>query len=243
MMLKYHVQTDGFNLTKQQPLNNIVRVTIQALAAVMGGCQSLHTNSYDEALALPSKKAVQVALRTQQIIAHESGVADTVDPLGGSYYLEWLTNQIENQAMEYITEIDKMGGAIKAIDLGYIQREVASSSYQFQKMVESGEHVVVGVNKFTGKDEGEEDAGDSEPEDLQIGIEIEMKQVERVRRLRLERDNQKVNQMLGRVRAVAKSDDNIMPALIDAVKAYATIGEISDVLRNVYGEYRVPNVL
>jgi len=236
MMLRYHVQTDGFTLTAQQPLNNIVRVTLQALAAVFGGCQSLHTNSFDEALALPSEEAVQVALRTQQVIADESGVADTVDPLGGSYYIEWLTNQIENRAMAYIEEIDKMGGALKAIEKGYIQREIANSSYNYQRAVDSGEQVVVGVNKFVTEKE-------HVPETLEIGVETERKQVERLRRLKEERDNKKVIQVLDRVCSVAKSDENIMPVMIDAVKAYATVGEISDALREAFGEYREPSIL
>jgi methylmalonyl-CoA mutase N-terminal domain/subunit len=241
MMLRYHVQTDGFNLTKQQPLNNIVRVTLQALAGAMGGCQSLHTNSYDEALTLPSKKAVQVALRTQQIIAHESGVADTVDPLAGSYYMEWLTNQIEEQALAYIEEIDEMGGALKAIESGYQQRKVAESAYEYQEMIESGEHIVVGVNKFTESHDGEEN-GDGQ-EDIDAVVEIENTQIERLIRLKQDRDNQKVRKELEKVRAAASSKQNIMPSLIEAVKAYATVGEISDVMREVFGEYKVPSIL
>jgi methylmalonyl-CoA mutase N-terminal domain/subunit len=236
MMLRYHVQTDGFTLTEQQPLNNIVRVTLQALAAVLGSCQSLHTNSFDEALALPSEEAVQVALRTQQIIAYESGVADTVDPLGGSYYIECLTNQIEDKAMRYITEIDKMGGALKAIEKGYIQREIATSAYNYQRAVDSGEQVVVGVNKFTVREE-------QAPKVLEIGEEVEKRQIEGLKRLKQERDNQKVSKVLDEVCDVARSDENIMPALIEAVKAYATVGEISNALRDVFGEYREPNIL
>ena len=236
MMLRFHVQSDGFTLTEQQPLNNITRVTLQALAAVLGSCQSLHTNSFDEALALPSEEAVQVALRTQQIIAYESGVADTVDPLGGSYYVEKLTSQIEDKAMEYVGEIDKLGGALKAIEQGYIQREIARSAYDYQKAVDSGEQVVVGVNKFATKDE-------HEPEILAIGEEIERKQIDRLQRLKRERDNQRVSEMLNRVRDVAGSSQNIMPVLIEAVKTYATVGEISDALRDVFGEYREPNIL
>jgi len=236
MMLRFHVQTDGFTLTEQQPLNNITRVTLQALAAVLGSCQSLHTNSFDEALALPSEEAVQVALRTQQIIAHESGVADTVDPLGGSYYIEKLTSQIEDKAMEYISEIDKLGGALKAIEQGYIQREIARSAYDYQRAVDSGEQVVVGVNQFTTKDE-------REPETLAIGAETERKQIDRLKRLKQERNNQRVNEVLNRVRDVAKGNENIMPVLVEAVKAYATVGEISDALRDVFGEYREPNIL
>jgi len=236
MMLRYHVQTDGFTLTAQQPLINIVRVTLQSLAAVLGGCQSLHTNSFDEALALPSQEAVQVALRTQQIIAEESGVADTVDPLGGSYYIEWLTNELENKVMEYITEIDKMGGALKAIERGYVQKEIANSSYNYQKAVDSGEQAIVGVNKFVTQEE-------HIPETLEIGEETEKKQVERLRRLKEERDNKKVSEMLDGVRRVSRSDENIMPVIIDAVKAYATVGEISDALREAFGEYREPSIL
>lgn len=236
MMLRFHVQTDGFTLTEQQPLNNVVRVTLQALAAVLGGCQSLHTNSFDEALALPTEEAVQVALRTQQIIAHESSTADTVDPLGGSYYIEWLTKQIEDKAMGYISEIDRLGGALKAIERGYIQKEISYSAYNYQRAVDSGEQVVVGVNKFVSQD-------DPEPEILEIGVETERKQVERLKRLKRERNNQRVNEVLSRVRDVARSSQNIMPVLIEAVKAYATVGEISDALRDVFGEYREPNIL
>jgi methylmalonyl-CoA mutase N-terminal domain/subunit len=236
MMLRFHVQTNGFTLTKQQPFNNIVRVTLQALAAVLGGCQSLHTNSFDEALALPTEEAVQVALRTQQIIAYESGTADTVDPLGGSYFLEWLTNQIERKAMEYIQEIDRMGGALKAIEKGYMQREISNSAYYYQRAVDSGEQLVVGVNKFVAKDE-------LEPELLKIGAETELKQIARIDRLKRERDNQQVAKVLSTVRDTARSSENILPVLIEAVKAYATVGEISNSLRDIFGEYREPSVL
>jgi len=235
MMLRYHVQTDGFTLTAQQPLNNIVRVTLQALAAVLGGCQSLHTNSFDEAFALPSEEAVQVALRTQQVIAEESGVADTVDPLAGSYYVEWLTNQLESKIMDYIAEIDKTGGALKAIEKGYVQREIANSAYDYQKAVDSGEQVVVGVNKYVA-------GGEETPETLEIGEETEMKQVESLRRLKKERDSKKVGEVLDRVLNVASSDENVMPVMIEAVKAYGTVGEISDALRKAFGEYREPNI-
>jgi methylmalonyl-CoA mutase N-terminal domain/subunit len=236
MMLRYHVQTDGFTLTEQQPLNNIVRVTLQALAAVLGGCQSLHTNSFDEALALPSEEAVQVALRTQQIIADESGVADTVDPLGGSYFVEWLTNQIEDRAMKYITEIDQMGGALKAIEKGYIQKEIAHAAYNYQRAVDSGEQVIVGVNKFASTEE-------PDTRTLEISAEVEQRQIARLRELKQKRDNHKVSQVLARVRDVAGSEQNIMPVLVEAVKAYATIGEISDALRSVFGEYREPSAV
>jgi methylmalonyl-CoA mutase N-terminal domain/subunit len=236
MMLRYHIQTDGFTLTEQQPLNNIVRVTLQALAAVLGGCQSLHTNSFDEALALPSEQAVQVALRTQQVIAHESGATDTVDPLGGSYYIEWLTKQVEDKAMTFIDEIDRMGGALKAIEKAYIQREIAASAYNYQRAVDSGEQTIVGVNKFVVEKE-------DLPDTLEISMEVEQKQVERIKELRQVRNNKKVSEVLDRVRSVAKSKENTMPVVIEAVKAYATVGEISDALRDVFGEYRELSII
>jgi methylmalonyl-CoA mutase N-terminal domain/subunit len=236
MMLRYHVQTDGFTLTAQQPLNNIVRVTLQALAAVLGGCQSLHTNSFDEALALPSVQAVQVALRTQQIIAEESGVVDTVDPLGGSWYMEWLTDQIEKRVTAYLDEIDGMGGALKAIEKGYVQQEISNSAYDYQKAVDSEEQVLVGVNRYATEDE-------YMPDTLEIGVEVERKQIESLKRLREERDSIAVSHALERVRSAAGSDENVMPVIIEAAKAYATVGEISDALRAVFGEYREPSIL
>ncbi len=236
MMLRYHVQTDGFTLTEQQPLNNIARVTIQALASVLGGCQSLHTNSYDEALALPSEEAVQVALRTQQIIAYESGVADTVDPLGGSYFIEWLTTKIEEGIEKYIAKIDEMGGALEAIKRGYIQREIKRSAYNYQRAADSGEQVIVGVNMFASQEK-------STLELLEIDASVEKKQVRRLKSLRRGRDNEKVGRVLEEVRQLARSDENIMPVLIDAIKAYATVGEITDALRDVFGEYKEPSIL
>jgi len=236
MMLRYHVQTDGFTLTAQQPLNNIVRVTLQSLAAVLGGCQSLHTNSFDEALALPSERAVQVALRTQQIIADESGVADVVDPLGGSYYVESLTNEIEKRVHIYLDEIDRMGGSLKAIENGYVQQEIANSAYEYQKASDSGEQVIVGVNKYTTQEH-------HGAELLHVGADLEAKQMERLARLRGERNNQKVAQVLEKVSSVAKSNDNIMPVMIEAAEAYATVGEVSDALRQAFGEYRERNVV
>ena len=236
LMLRYHVQTDGFTLTAQQPLNNVVRVTLQALAAVLGGCQSLHTNSFDEALSLPSERAVQVALRTQQIIAEESGCADVVDPLGGSYYVESLTGEIEKRVQAYLDEIDRMGGSLKAIEKGYIQQEIANSAYEHQKAVDSGDQVIVGVNKYTTQ----------EPhgaELLDLGKDLEARQMERLRKLRAERDGQRVTQVLSKVRSVAQSNENIMPVMIEAVQAYATLGEISDALRQAFGEYRERNVV
>ena len=236
MMCRFHVQGDGFTLTEQQPLNNIVRVTIQALASVLGGCQSLHACSYDEALALPSEEAVQVSLRTQQIIAYESGVADTVDPLGGSYYIEWLTNKIEEGIHQYIAKIDEIGGASEAVKQGYIQREIRRAAYNFQKEVDSGEQVVVGVNKFTTEEKPELAL-------FEIDETVEKKQIERLRKLRSERDSEKVKKVLDEVREVARSDQNIMPVLLEAVKAYATVGEISDALRDVFGEFRESTVI
>jgi len=235
MMLRYHVQTDGFTLTEQQPFNNIVRVALQSLAAVLGGCQSLHSNSFDEALALPSEEAVQVSLRTQQIIAYESGVADTVDPLGGACYIEWLTSQMEEGIQGYIGKIDEMGGALEAIKRGYIQKEIMRSAYNYQRAVDSGEQVVVGVNKFVT---GEEYSSGL----LELDEGVEKKQIEKLRRLKKERDNARVNHVLNEVRRVAKSDENIMPVLVEAVKVYATVGEITDALRDVFGEYREANI-
>lgn len=235
-MMRYHVQTDGFTLTEQQPLNNIVRVAIQVLAGVMGSCQSLHACSYDEALALPSEEAVQVSLRTQQIIAYESGVADLADPLGGSYYVEALTNQIEAGIEKYIKQIDEMGGAAEAINKGFIQREIRRSAYDYQNAVDSGAHVVVGVNMFASPEK-------SRIETLEIDESVEKKQVDRLSRLKKERDNKKVKQALAEVTKVARSDQNIMPVLIEAAKAYATVGEITDAMRTVFGEYKEPGIL
>ncbi len=235
-MLRFHVQTDGFTLTAQQPMNNIARVTLQALAGVLGSCQSLHTNSFDEALALPTEQAVQVALRTQQIIAYESGAADTVDPLGGSYFVEALTNEIERRASEYIAEIDKLGGAMKAIEMGYVQKEIADSSYRYQLAVESGDQVVVGLNKFESGDAGV-------PETLEVGEEIEQKQIERVRRLKSERDGSKVTSALKKVEQASQSSENLMPALVEAATEDATVGEMTDVLRSVFGPNRERTVI
>ncbi len=231
MRLRFHTQTGGSTLTAQQPMNNIVRVTIQALAAVLGGTQSLHTNSYDEALALPTEESVRIALRTQQIIAYESGVGDTVDPLAGSYAIEAMTNEIEERAKEYIDKIDALGGMVKAIESGYVQREINESAYRYQLAVESGEKIIVGVNKF----QIEEDF----PIDniLKVDPEDEERQKARLRKLKEERDNEKVKRALERVRKAAEGDENLMPPIIDAVRVYATVGEISDVLREVFGEY------
>ncbi|MEM0096742.1 MAG: methylmalonyl-CoA mutase family protein [Candidatus Bathyarchaeia archaeon] len=235
-MLRFHTQTSGVSLTAQQPLNNIIRVTLQALAAVLGGTQSLHTNSFDEAYALPSEQAVTIALRTQQIIAYESGAADTIDPLGGSYYVEYLTNQIEEKATEYIRRIDEMGGAIAAIEKGFMQREIMESAYRYQKEVESKKRIVVGVNEFTSEEK-------TLITILRIDPEIEKRLVERLNEVKRQRNNAKVRETLDRLRKAAeKEDENLMPYIIEAVKEYATLGEICDVLREVFGEYKPPTI-
>ena len=236
MMLRFHTQTGGSTLTAQQPLNNIVRVTIQTLAAVLGGTQSLHTNSYDEALALPSEESVRIALRTQQIVAHESGVAETIDPLAGSYYIEARTDQIEKEALGYIERIDQMGGMVNAIENGYIQKEIQKSSYQYLTDIENKDRIIVGVNQF----EIEED---EKPELLKIDYQVQEQQLKRLTELKQKRDNALVNHKLEALKKVAQSGDNIMPAIIDAVKVYATLGEICDVLREVFGEYKETIVL
>ncbi len=232
MWMRMHVQTSGCTLTAQQPLNNIVRTTIQALAAVLGGTQSLHTNSFDEALCLPTEESVRVALRTQQIIAYESGVANTVDPLAGSYYVEALTNEMEEKAMEYIQKIDDMGGVIPAIEKGFFQREIADSAYRYQREIEEKKRIIVGVNKYAI--EGEE----IPVKLLRVDPSVEKKQVERLQKLRRKRDNRKVKEVLEKLHYAAEKDENLMPTIIEAVKAYATLGEIMDVLRKVYGEYK-----
>ncbi len=236
MMLRFHVQTAGCTLTAQQPENNIVRVALQALAAVLGGCQSLHTNSFDEALCLPTEKAVRVALRTQQIIAEESGVADVVDPLGGSYYIEWLTDRIEEEAMRYIEKIDEMGGMIKAIESGYVQREIQKSAYEKQKAIDEGEIVVVGVNKYQIEEEIQIDL-------LRVDRSMVEKQIRRLQEFRKNRDPKKVEEALDKLRKAAeKEDENLVPYVLEAVKARATLGEMTDALRDVFGEYRAPEI-
>ena len=229
--LRFHTQTSGCTLTAQQPLNNIVRVTLQALAAVLGGTQSLHTNSFDEALALPSELAVRVALRTQQIIAYESGVADTIDPLGGSYYVEWLTNEMEERAWEYIHKIEDMGGVIEAIEKGWLQQEIANSAYKYQREVDMKKRIIVGVNEYTTEEHEEVPL-------LRIDPKVEEEQIARLQKVKRERDNQKVRQILQKLHDEAEKNVNLMPTIIEAVKAYATLGEICDVLREVYGVYK-----
>ena len=233
MMLRFHTQTAGVTLNAQQPMNNIVRVTIQALAAVLGGTQSLHTNSMDEAMALPTEEAVQVALRTQQIIAHESGIADAVDPLAGSYYVENLTDEIESRVRDYLARIDDIGGALTAIEVGYIQREIQESAYRHQRAVEAQEQTVVGVNRFQAAD-------DYVPNILRVDESVRKAQVERLKQLRAGRDNDAVEHILVTLQDAAREEENLMPYILQAVEAYATTGEICNALRRVYGEYQQP---
>ncbi|HXZ20520.1 MAG TPA: methylmalonyl-CoA mutase family protein [Candidatus Acidoferrales bacterium] len=230
LLLRFHAQTAGSSLTAQQPENNLVRTAIQALAAVLGGCQSLHTNALDEALALPTEQSALLALRTQQIIAHESGVANTIDPLGGSYAIEALTNEIERRASDYLARIDALGGMLPAIEQGYVQAEIQRAAYEYQMAVERREQIVVGVNNFQ--------AEDSAPIPLlRIDPEIERAQVERLRALRARRDSVKTQAALAQVERRARSSENLMPAVLAAVEAWATVGEIADALRRVFGEY------
>ncbi|HKO21686.1 MAG TPA: methylmalonyl-CoA mutase family protein, partial [Candidatus Eisenbacteria bacterium] len=235
LQLRTHAQTAGVSLTAQQPLNNVARVALQALAAVLGGTQSLHTNSMDETLALPTEEAATVALRTQQIIAYESGVTETPDPLGGSYFVEALTDKIEAEALAYIKRIDEMGGIIQAVERGYPQKEIADSAYKFQQQVERGERVIVGVNKFQTDEEITIPV-------LVIDPEIERKQIERTRAVRAKRDADKYTKAMTALRDACMSDKNLVPFVLDAVRAEATLGEISDVFREAYGVYREPAV-
>jgi methylmalonyl-CoA mutase N-terminal domain/subunit len=233
--LRFHTQTSGVALTAQQPLNNVVRVTMQALTAVLGGTQSLHTNSYDEAYATPTEEAVTIALRTQQIIAYESGVADTADPLAGAYCVEALTNQIEEEATKYIDKIDEMGGAVTAIEKGYMQREIVESAYKHQKEVEAKERIVVGLNQFVAEEEPTITT-------LRVNPAIEKRQVKQVQALRRKRNKQKVQSVLGRLGTAAEKDENLMPIMVEAVKDYCTLGEVCGVLRQIYGDYRAPTI-
>jgi methylmalonyl-CoA mutase N-terminal domain/subunit len=230
-MLRFHTQTAGSTLTAQQPENNIVRTAIQAMAAVLGGTQSLHTNSYDEALALPTEQAARIALRSQQIIAYESGAALTIDPFAGSYYIESLTNEIEKHANEYLDKVDALGGMLKAIEHGFVQQEIQNAAYEYQQQVDRAEAVVVGVNRFTVEDEK------SIPI-LKIDESLERKQVERLQALRSRRDSQPWKDSLQKIEDAARSASNLMPHIVAAVEAYATVGEISDTLRKVFGEYK-----
>ena len=230
-MLRFHTQTGGATLTAQQPINNVIRTALQALSGVLGGTQSLHTNSWDEALALPTEESVETALRTQQVIGYESGVADVIDPLAGSYYIEALTDRVEEEANAYLARIEDIGGALTGIEQGFQQREIQESAYRLQRMQEEGDRVVVGVNRF-------------ETEELEVppiaghDRTVETRQAERLAKLRAERDNAAVDAALGAIRTAANNDENMMPLLIDAVEAYATIGEICGVLREEWGEYQ-----
>jgi methylmalonyl-CoA mutase N-terminal domain/subunit len=231
LLLRFHAQTAGSSLTAQQPENNIVRVAIQALAAVLGGCQSLHTNSMDEALALPTEDAALIALRTQQIIAHETGVANTVDPVAGSYAIEHLTNEIESGALAYIEKIDSMGGMLRAIETGFVQTEIQKAAYEYQRAVETKEQVVVGVNDYIA---GEERAIPT----LRMNPQIEREQIQRLQALRAKRDTQKTRAAVAELERRAGTKENLLPAILGAVEAYATVGEISDTLRRAFGEYQ-----
>jgi len=231
-MLRFHTQTAGSTLTAQQVDNNIIRVTIQTLAAVLGGTQSLHTNSRDEALALPTEESVKIALRTQQIVAYESGVTNTIDPLAGSYYIEALTDQIEKEAEEYINKIDSLGGVVQAIESGYIQTEIQKSAYKFNQELEGGERIVVGVNKFVEKEE------QHKGKILKIDETIQKNQIEFLNKVRAQRNNDEVNKKLAELKKAAEGNNNLMPYILDAVKVYASIGEICNTMRGVFGEYK-----
>jgi len=230
-MLRFHTQTGGSTLTAQQPQNNIPRVTIQALSAVLGGTQSLHTNGFDEAIALPTEEAARIALRTQQVIAYESGAADTVDPLAGSYFVESLTNEVEAAAWDYIKKIDAMGGAVSAIEQGYLQNEIAASAYKYQRDIQSGEKVIVGVNKFTAEEKPLQEV-------FSIDDSIRQLQINKINNVKAERNNKEVEMTLKSLEEKAKGTDNLMPTILEAVEKYATLGEIADVLRGVFGEFK-----
>jgi methylmalonyl-CoA mutase N-terminal domain/subunit len=231
MMLRFHAQTAGSSLTAQQPENNLVRVALQSLAAVLGGCQSLHANALDEALALPTEQSALLALRTQQIIAQETGVVNTIDPVAGSYAIEKLTNEIEGGARDYVSKIDAMGGMLRAVETGYIQQEIQKSAYEYQQAVDSGEQVIVGVNRFQAEEE-------KTIPTLRIDPEIERTQVARLQALRARRDTAKANAALAEIERRAHTTENLMPAILAAVESYATVGEISDALRRAFGEYQ-----
>jgi methylmalonyl-CoA mutase, N-terminal domain len=231
MMLRFHAQTAGSTLTAQQPDVNVIRTSLQAMAAVLGGAQSLHTNSRDEALSLPTEEAARLALRTQQIIAAESGVTNTVDPVGGSDYIESLTDSIERGAVEYLERIEAMGGALKAIEAGYIQNEIQNAAFDSQKAIESGEQIVVGVNRFQME-------GENPIPTFRLDPTLEMAQIERLRQVKSSRNQTEVLEKLNRLEQTARGDSNLLPLILDAAEAYATVGEISDRLRAVFGEYR-----
>jgi len=236
IMLRFHTQTAGCTLTAQQPMNNVVRVAVQTLAACLGGTQSLHTNSYDEALALPTEDSVRIALRTQQIIANETGVADTVDPLGGAYIIEHMTNDIEKRAEEYITKIDDIGGMLRALEQGYPQKEIQNSAYEYQQAIDSKDLIIVGVNSYIVKEESLKGL-------LKIDIAVEKAQVDRLKKLKASRDNDAVKKSLAELKKAAEGTDNIMPKMLNAVKVYATLGETMKELVDVFGEFKENVVL
>jgi methylmalonyl-CoA mutase N-terminal domain/subunit len=229
--MRFHTQTAGVSLTAQEPENNIVRVTLQALAAVLGGTQSLHTNSMDEALALPTQKAVRIALRTQQIIAHESGVANTIDPLAGSYYVEALTNEMEQKAEEYFQRIAELGGVIPAIKKNFFQKEIANAAFKFQKEVEAKDRIIVGVNEFITEKQ-------SMPEILYISDQVEIDQINRLNQVKKQRDNKKVEQCLNELKKAAEGTENLMPYILNCVRAYCSIGEMIGILKQIFGVYK-----
>lgn len=231
MMLRFHTQTGGSTLTAQQPHNNIIRVTMQALSAVLGGTQSLHTNGFDEAIALPTEDAARIALRTQQIIGFESGVTDTVDPLAGSYFVEELTNEVEKLAWEYINKIDAMGGSVKAIEDGYMQDEIAGSAYRYQRDIQTGKKPIIGVNKFTIEEK---------PIDaiFKVDDSIRQVQIEKINKVKASRNNEEVSKLLSELKVAAEGTENLMPYILRCAEAYATLGEIADVMRDVFGEYK-----
>ena len=235
LQLKFHVQTSGESLTAQQPDNNIVRVAIQSLAAVLGGAQSLHTNSRDEALALPSQEAAKIALRTQQIVGYESGVTKTVDPMAGSNYLEYLCDEIEDNTWKYLKKIEKMGGSLRGIEKGFFQSEIRQNAYRLKKEIDADERILIGVNKFADEAEAKQNL-------LRIDDSLGIKQAKVIKKLRSSRDNKKVEKILSKMQSAAETDENLMPHILDAVKSYATTGEISNTFREVYGEYRPKDV-
>ncbi|MCI0445044.1 methylmalonyl-CoA mutase family protein, partial [bacterium] len=236
-LMRFHTQTAGCSLTAQQPYNNVVRVAIQAMAAVLGGTQSLHTNSLDETLALPTEESVTIALRTQQIIAYESGLVNTVDPLAGSYFVERLTKDMEDAAYAYFDKLDAMGGMVNAIERGYPQKEISDASYEYSRACERNEKIIVGVNEFATEEKT------SSPEILYIDESVEQQQIERLQNLRKTRDNDKVQRTLDGIREIAKGSGNLMYPILEAVRAYATLGEICNAMRDVFGEYREPEIV
>jgi methylmalonyl-CoA mutase N-terminal domain/subunit len=236
LWMRFHTQTAGCSLTAQQPMSNIVRTAYQALAAVLGGTQSLHTNSMDEALCLPTEDAVRVALRTQQVLAHESGAANTIDPLAGSYYVEALTNEMEEEAYKYFEKVEALGGVVEAIEKGFFQREIAEASYRYQKEIDSGDRKIVGVNDYVL--EGEKITIPV----LKIDEEVERRQIERTQKIRKTRDNKKVEEALDGLRKASEGEENVMPHIVQAVREYATIGEIFEVWRNLWGEWDEPKI-